>query len=103
MAYVHLNDNWAAGHSVIDDAFLRRFRQVFDGTVILAGAMTLERAQQLVDNDLIDLPAFGQPFIANPDLVERLRINAPIAIPDRDTYYGGGEAGYTDYPTLAAA
>jgi 2,4-dienoyl-CoA reductase-like NADH-dependent reductase (Old Yellow Enzyme family) len=103
VAYVHLNDNWAAGHSVIGEAFLRRFRQAFDGTLILAGAMTFERAQRLVDEGLIDLPAFGQPFIANPDLVERLRQGAPLAQPDRATYYGGGSAGYTGYPALDAA
>jgi N-ethylmaleimide reductase len=103
IAYVHLNDNWAAGRSVIDEAYLRQFREAFDGTLILAGAMTIERAQRLVDEGLIDLPAFGQPFIANPDLVERLRRGAPLATPDRDTWYGGGSAGYTDYPALTAA
>ncbi len=103
IAYVHLNDNWAAGRSVIGEAFLRQFRDAFDGTLILAGAMTIERAQRLVDEGLIDLPAFGQPFIANPDLVERLRRGAPLARSDRDTWYGGGSAGYTDYPALIEA
>jgi len=44
--------------------------------------------------------AFGRPFIANPDLVERLRKGKPLAEGDRATYYGGGAKGYTDYPTL---
>ncbi|MDD0811095.1 alkene reductase [Curvibacter sp. RS43] len=47
-----------------------------------------------------DIVAFGRPFIANPDLVERLRRNGPYNEGNRATYYGGGEAGYTDYPTL---
>ena len=47
-----------------------------------------------------DLVSFGRPFIANPDLVERLRRNGPYNEGNRATYYGGGEAGYTDYPTL---
>ncbi|MEY4710979.1 MAG: hypothetical protein RIS88_429 [Pseudomonadota bacterium] len=47
-----------------------------------------------------DLVAFGRPFIANPDLVERLRRGAPLNPPDVATFYGGGEKGYTDYPTL---
>ncbi|TWO71082.1 alkene reductase [Caenimonas sedimenti] len=47
-----------------------------------------------------DLVAFGRPYIANPDLVERLRANAPLNTPDRATFYGGGAAGYTDYPAL---
>ena len=47
-----------------------------------------------------DIVAFGRPFIANPDLVTRLEKNAPLNEPDRATFYGGGAAGYTDYPTL---
>ena len=51
----------------------------------------------------VDLVAFGKPFISNPDLVQRLRIDAPLATPNRDTLYGGGAAGYTDYPPLELA
>jgi N-ethylmaleimide reductase len=47
-----------------------------------------------------DLVAFGRPYIANPDLVERLRRNAPLNVPERATLYGGGAKGYTDYPAL---
>jgi N-ethylmaleimide reductase len=50
-----------------------------------------------------DLIAFGKLFIANPDLVERLRANAGLNDPDKATFYGGTEKGYTDYPTLQAA
>lgn len=53
--------------------------------------------------DGADLVAFGRPFIANPDLVERLRAGGPFNSPDRATFYGGGAPGYTDYPTLGAA
>jgi len=45
--------------------------------------------------------AFGRAFLANPDLVERLRTGAALTPPDRNTFYGGGEHGYTDYLTLA--
>jgi N-ethylmaleimide reductase len=48
-----------------------------------------------------DLVAFGRPFIANPDLVRRLREDAAMNTPDQTTFYGGGVKGYTDYPTLA--
>jgi N-ethylmaleimide reductase len=47
-----------------------------------------------------DLIAFGKPFLANSDLVRRLRENAPLNAPDKATFYGGGAKGYTDYPTL---
>lgn len=48
-----------------------------------------------------DLVAFGKPFIANPDLVHRLREGAPLNTPDKATFYGGGAKGYTDYPAMA--
>ena len=48
-----------------------------------------------------DLVAFGKPFIANPDLVKRLRLDAPLNEPDKATFYGGGAEGYTDYPALS--
>jgi N-ethylmaleimide reductase len=54
----------------------------------------------LADGDA-DLVAFGQLYIANPDLVKRFRENAPLNTPDRKTFYGGGAQGYTDYPALA--
>ncbi len=51
--------------------------------------------------DGADLVAFGKPYIANPDLVARLRSNAPLNTPDQATFYGGGAKGYTDYPALS--
>ncbi|MBP6019715.1 MAG: alkene reductase [Burkholderiaceae bacterium] len=102
IAYVHLNDNYALGTSVIGEAFLAQFRRTYTGTLILAGGMTRERALRLVKEDLIDLAAFGQPFIANPDLVERLQNEWPLITPDRATYYGGHSEGYTDYAPYAA-
>ncbi len=49
-----------------------------------------------------DLVAFGRPFIANPDLVERFARDASLNAADQSTFYGGGEQGYIDYPTLTA-
>lgn len=57
-------------------------------------------AEQAVENGMGDLVAFGRPFIANPDLVERLRRGASLNTPDSATFYGGGAKGYTDYPAL---
>ena len=54
--------------------------------------------QALVDG--ADLVAFGKPFIANPDLVARLKAGGPFNPPDKATFYGGGQKGYTDYPAL---
>lgn len=58
-------------------------------------------AEQAVQSGSADLVAFGKAFIANPDLVERLRLQAPLNPPDPATFYGGGAKGYTDYPALA--
>ena len=48
----------------------------------------------------IDIVAYGVPYLANPDLTERYAHNAELNAPDQATFYGGGEKGYTDYPTL---
>ena len=53
-------------------------------------------------NDGADLVAFGKSYIANPDLVTRLKQGGPFNAPDKSTFYGGGEKGYTDYPALVA-
>ncbi|MEY8839674.1 alkene reductase, partial [Cribrihabitans sp. XS_ASV171] len=60
-------------------------------------------AAERIASGAVDMVAFGRPFIANPDLVERLRSGAPRAEGDRKTWYGGGAEGYTDYPALEEA
>lgn len=101
LAYVHLKDQGPANSPAISKDFLRKFREHYSGTLILAGALDKRRAEQFVYDGLIDLAAFGQPFIANPDLVDRLQRDLPLATPNRETYYGGGAEGYTDYPVHA--
>jgi N-ethylmaleimide reductase len=75
-------------------------RKGFRGTYIANNGYTPETARTAVEGGAADLVAFGKPFLANPDLVERLRLNAPLNEPDKATFYGGGAKGYTDYPTL---
>lgn len=60
-------------------------------------------AIEAVANGSADLVAFGRPFIANPDLVERLRHDAPLSPLNQKTLYGGGAEGYPDYPALVTA
>jgi N-ethylmaleimide reductase len=55
-----------------------------------------------IDNGMADLVSVGALALANPDLVQRLRSDAPLNTPDPETFYGGGAAGYTDYPTHTA-
>lgn len=99
LAYVHLMDQSSRGSSATPADFLAKFRHRYAGVLILAGGMTRARAEQLIDEDLVDIAAFGEPFIANPDLVTRLENNWPLATSDRAHHYGGGAKGYTDYPT----
>jgi len=78
-------------------------RQHFKGPLILNSDYDKARAQADLDSGLADAISFGRPFMANPDLVERLRDDAPLTPPQpMPTWYGPGEAGYTDYPTLEA-
>lgn len=98
LAYVHLGnrEGMAAGGG---EGFLGDFRQAYGGTLILAGNYSRDSAAADLAAGVADLVAFGRPFISNPDLVERLRNGWPLAEADGATFYGGGEAGYTDYPT----
>jgi N-ethylmaleimide reductase len=78
-------------------------RKAFGGAYIANNGYTRELAVEAVESGRADMIAFGRPFIANPDLVERLQNGAPLAEGDRATFYGGGAKGYTDYSTLSAA
>lgn len=78
----------------------RRIRNKYQGTLIVAGGFDADSARQWLRDGQADLIAFGRKFIANPDLPERLRADAPLNVDDPATYYGGGEKGYTDYPSL---
>jgi N-ethylmaleimide reductase len=77
------------------------FRPRFSGAIIAAGGHTAQTGAARIQHDQADLIAYGQLFIANPDLPARFRHGAPLARPQRATFYGGGAAGYTDYPALA--
>ena len=88
-----------------DTDFHHQLRKQWDGTVMLntgfTGPSDLATAQESVDTGDADLFCIGRGFLANPDLVERLRTHATLAIADPTTFYTPGEAGYTDYFALA--
>jgi N-ethylmaleimide reductase len=73
-------------------------RARFSGVYIANNGYDLARATSAVQNGTADLVAFGVPFLANPDLVRRYRENLPLNAANPATFYGGNEAGYTDYP-----
>ncbi|MGK7863407.1 alkene reductase [Falsiroseomonas sp. E2-1-a4] len=96
LAYLHFLDAKPA-FDVIGLA-----RKQFGGPIILNAGYDKARAQADIASGRADLIAFGSSYISNPDLVERLRQDAPLNAPDQATFYGGDAKGYTDYPALAA-
>lgn len=96
IGYLHL-----AG--AVSPDLLADVRATFPGTLIVNGGYDGERAEAELAAGIADLVAFGRPFIANPDLPERLRVGAAIAEMDASTLYTPGAAGYTDYPRATAA
>jgi len=104
MAYVHvmLPDAFSPQLNNAGDpqAVLPSLRPHVKGALIAAGNLTAARATAMLDSGLIQLAVFGRPFIANPDLVERLKTGAPLAAPREDLLYTAGAEGYSDYPAL---
>jgi len=94
LAYLHV---FQAGDAPFD---WRQFRQAFGGTLVVNGGYDRAKAEAAIESGTADLVAFGTGFLANPDLVTRLKTNAPLNAPNVATFYGGGAEGYTDYPTL---
>ncbi len=78
-------------------------REAFGGAFIANEGFTAESAREAIASGQADAVAFGKAAIANPDLVERIRLNAPLNPPNPETFYGHGSKGYTDYPTLETA
>jgi N-ethylmaleimide reductase len=97
IAYLHLIE---PATTPDDQRIAPTLRQVFAGRLILCGGFDGNSARRAVAEGRADLIAFGAGFIANPDLVERLRLDAPWNNPDPATYYSGGDRGYIDYPFL---
>ena len=96
LAYLHvLEGDMMTKVSAVNYAGLRA---KFDGAYIANNGYDLERAQMAIANGSADLVAFGIPFLANPDLVRRYKESLPLNEVDTDTFYGGDERGYNDYP-----
>lgn len=103
LAYLHVIEGATGGPREVENGFdLQILRRLFKGLYIANNGYDLALACHARENNLADLIAFGRPFIANPDLVERLHIGAPLNILNPKTLYGGNAEGYTDYPSLTA-
>lgn len=102
LLYMHLVDHSAMGTPPVPADFKLTLRSGFDGLFILSGGFDHASAEQALLEKRGDLIAFGRPFLANPDLVARMRKDAPLNTPDMTTFYVPGAKGYTDYPALQA-
>ena len=96
LAYLHTREPLVTDGTAVTP----RLREIFHGPLIINQQFTRETAAEAIESGAADLVAFGVPYIANPDLVERFKQHASLNEPDKTTFYGGGEKGYTDYPTL---
>jgi len=101
LLYIHLVDHSAMGAPPLPADFKLALRAGFNGLFILCGGFEHASAEQALIEKRGDLIAFGRPFLANPDLVARMRKEAPLNPPDMATFYTPGAKGYTDYPALA--
>lgn len=102
LVYIHVVEGATQGPRDINPNFsFDELRVRYSGAWMVNNGYDLALATSAVAEGKADLVAFGRPFISNPDLVERLRRGAPLNELDRATLYGGGAAGYTDYPTLS--
>ena len=102
LMYVHVLDHSAMGAPPVPAKLKADLRAAFSGPFILAGGFDKASAQQALSEGRADLIAMGRPFLANPDLVERMRQDAPMNAVDPSTFYTPGAKGYTDYPALEA-
>ena len=108
----HLNSKNIAFIEVVEDSFqgnesngrpeeiITSIREPFEGTYIANGNYTAEEARRRIESGQADLVTFGRLFISNPDLPKRFQVRAALNDYDEDTFYGGDEHGYTDYPSL---
>lgn len=102
LAYLHVTEMGKDAPGAAGPAFdLTELRQIWKGIYITNAGYDRARAEAAIAEGRADAVAFGVPFLANPDLVERFRQDTSLNQPDAATFYGGDGHGYTDYPALA--
>ncbi len=98
LAYLHVVEGATGGPRDIAPFDFVALKQAFNGVYMANNGYDRAMAIEALSSNKADLVAFGRPFIANPDLVERLKAGAPLNELNQKTLYGGGAEGYTDYP-----
>lgn len=103
LVYIHVVEGATGAPRDIAPFDFEGLRRRFKNTYIANNGYDLDLAATRHEQGLADLFVFGKAFIANPDLVERLKTGTPLADFNPPTLYGGGSVGYTDYPAIAAS
>jgi N-ethylmaleimide reductase len=103
LVYIHVIEGATGGPRDVAPFDYASLRKRFTRAYVANNGYDFELATKQLAANAADLIAFGKPFISNPDLVERLKKGAPLNEWDKNTFYGGGAKGYTDYPSLQAA
>jgi N-ethylmaleimide reductase len=101
LVYLHVVEGATGGPRDIAPFDYDGLRKRFNGTYIANNGYDFKLANEVLDKNRADLIAFGKVYISNPDLVERLKLGAPLNDFDKATFYGGDAKGYTDYPAMA--
>lgn len=102
LAYLHVVEGGIHGGGIADPFDFDALRKLFKGPYMANLAYDKARGNAAVASGHADAVAYGVPFIANPDLVERFSTDAPLNEADSSSFYGGSEKGYTDYPFIEA-
>jgi N-ethylmaleimide reductase len=100
IAFIHFIEGATGGPRDLPGFDYAAARQAFKGTYIANNGYDRQMAIDAIESGKADAIAFGRMFISNPDLVERLKLNAALNEPNPSTFYTPGPVGYTDYPTL---
>ncbi len=101
LVYMHVVEGATQGPREVPGGFdLQLLRKAFEGMYMANNGYDLDMAMRARAEGAADLIAFGRPFIASPDLVERFKTGAALAEADKETFYGGDAHGYTDYPSM---
>ena len=85
------------------DSVLHHFRKIFKGQIIGNSGISIDQANRLIGESVVDAVAFGRDYIANPDLVERIRLGARLNEQRPEFFYGDTPDGYTDYPVWSGS
>jgi N-ethylmaleimide reductase len=102
LAYLHVVEGGIHGGGIADPFDFDVLRKLFKSAYMANLAYDKARGNAVITSGHADVVAYGVPFIANPDLVERFRTDASLNEADSSSFYGGTEKGYTDYPFIEA-